>query len=119
LNVHVSDVRQIEIHTAEPLAPGPSHLEVEIPMAKLKKYTSPGSDKIPAELYQAGGEIFVPVIHKLIISIFNMKKLPDQWEESIIVPIHKMANKTDGNNYHGYHCYQPHIKFYQITLFHH
>jgi hypothetical protein len=29
LNVHdVSDVRQIEIHTAEPLAPGPSHLEV-------------------------------------------------------------------------------------------
>jgi hypothetical protein len=31
LNVHnVSDVRQIEIHTAEPLVPGFSHLEVEI-----------------------------------------------------------------------------------------
>jgi hypothetical protein len=29
LNVHnVSDVRQIEIHTAEPLVPGPSRLEV-------------------------------------------------------------------------------------------
>jgi hypothetical protein len=26
LNVHVSDVRQIEVHTAEPLVPGPSHL---------------------------------------------------------------------------------------------
>jgi hypothetical protein len=35
LNVHnVSDVRQI--HTAEPLAPGPSHLEVEISIAKIK-----------------------------------------------------------------------------------
>jgi hypothetical protein len=37
LNVHkVSDVGQIEIHTAEPLVPGPNHLEVEIPIAKLK-----------------------------------------------------------------------------------
>jgi hypothetical protein len=31
LNVHnVSDVRQIDIHTAEPLVPGPSLLEVEV-----------------------------------------------------------------------------------------
>jgi hypothetical protein len=37
LNVHrVSDVRQIEIHTAEPLVPDPSSLEVEIAIAKLK-----------------------------------------------------------------------------------
>jgi hypothetical protein len=37
LNVHnVSDVRQIEMHTAEPLVPGPSHLEVEISNLKLK-----------------------------------------------------------------------------------
>jgi hypothetical protein len=49
LNVHnVSDVRQIEVHTAKPLVPGPSSLEVEIAIAKLKKYKSPGSDQIPA-----------------------------------------------------------------------
>jgi hypothetical protein len=29
---------QIEIHTAEALVPGPSHLEVEIAIAKLKNY---------------------------------------------------------------------------------
>jgi hypothetical protein len=35
LNVHnVSDVRQIEVHTAEPLVPGAS-LEVEIAIAKF------------------------------------------------------------------------------------
>jgi hypothetical protein len=33
---NVSDVRQIEVHTAEPLVPGPSRLEVEISIAKLK-----------------------------------------------------------------------------------
>jgi hypothetical protein len=39
LNVHnVSDVRQIEVHTPEQLVPGPSRLEVEIAIAKLRKY---------------------------------------------------------------------------------
>jgi hypothetical protein len=51
LNVdNVSDVSQIEVHTAGPLVPGPSRLEVEISIAKLKKYKSLGSDQIPAEL---------------------------------------------------------------------
>jgi hypothetical protein len=60
LNVHnVSDIRQIEVHTAEALVPGPSHLQVEIAIAKLKKYKSPGTDQILAELIQAGGEILV------------------------------------------------------------
>jgi hypothetical protein len=50
INVHnVSDVRQIEVNAAELLVPGPSHLEVEITIAKLK-YKSPGCDQIPAEL---------------------------------------------------------------------
>jgi hypothetical protein len=45
LNAHsVNYVRQIEIHRAEPLVPGPSHLEVEIAIAKLKKL--PGSDEL-------------------------------------------------------------------------
>jgi hypothetical protein len=39
LNVHnVCNIRQIEVHTAEPLVHAPSHLEVEIATAKLKKY---------------------------------------------------------------------------------
>jgi hypothetical protein len=49
LNVHnVSDVRQIEVQRAQPLVLGPSCLEVEIAIAKLKKY----SDEILAELIQ-------------------------------------------------------------------
>jgi hypothetical protein len=87
LSVHnVSDVRQIEVHTAEPLVPGPSRLDAEIAIANLKKYKSPGSDQIPAELIQAGGEILLSEIKKLINSILNKKKLPEQMRESIIVP---------------------------------
>jgi hypothetical protein len=55
LNVHsVSDVRQIELHTAEPLVPGPIRLEVQTPIVKLKGCKSPGSDQIPAKMIQAG-----------------------------------------------------------------
>jgi hypothetical protein len=68
---NVSDVRQIEVHMAEPLVPGPSRLQVEIAIAKLKKYKSPGSDEIPAELIQAGGEILLSEIHKLSNSVRN------------------------------------------------
>jgi hypothetical protein len=39
LNVHdVSDFKQIEVHTAEPLVPVSSRLKVEIDIAELKKY---------------------------------------------------------------------------------
>jgi hypothetical protein len=95
----VSDVRQIEIHTAEPFAPGPSRLEVKIAIAKLKKCKSPGSDQIPAELIQAEGEMLLSAVHKFINSVWNRKGLPDQWKESIIVPVHKKGDKTDSNIY--------------------
>jgi hypothetical protein len=78
LNAHnISDVRQIKIHTAEPLVPSPSHLETEISITKLKRYKSPGSDEIPAELIQAGGET-VSAADKLINSVWNKEELTDQ-----------------------------------------
>jgi hypothetical protein len=38
-------------------------------------------------------------IHKLTDAVWNKEKLPDQWKESIIVPVHKKGDKTDCNNY--------------------
>jgi hypothetical protein len=86
---------------AEPLVPCPSRLEVEIVIAKLKKYKSPGSGQILAELIQAGGKILLSAIYKLINSVWNKEELPDQWKESIIVPVYKKGDKTDCNNYRG------------------
>jgi hypothetical protein len=91
LNIHgVHDVKQMDIHMAEPLVPEPSLFEVEIAIGKLKSYKSPGTDQIPAKLIKAGGETLFSEIHKLICS-----------KESIIVPIHKKDDKTDCNNYQG------------------
>jgi hypothetical protein len=112
LNVHnISVVRQREIRSAEPLVLDPNHLEVEIAIVRLKRYKSPGSDQISAELFQAGGEILVSVIHKLINSIWNKEELSDQWKEPIILPVHKEGYETDCNNYRG-------ISLHQISFFH-
>jgi hypothetical protein len=55
----VIDARQFKVHTAESLVPNPSPFEVEIAIENLKGYKSPGSNGIPAELIQTGGEYYV------------------------------------------------------------
>jgi hypothetical protein len=56
---------------------------------------------IRAELIQAGGEMLLSAIHKLINPVRNKEELPDQWKEYIVVPVHKKGDKTDCNNYRG------------------
>jgi hypothetical protein len=68
---------------------------------KLKSHKSPGTDQIPAELIKAGGSTSCGEIHKLIISIWDKEELPEEWKESVTVPIHKKEDKTDCNNYGG------------------
>jgi hypothetical protein len=43
---NVSDVRQIEVHMAEPLVPATSRLQVKTAITEFNKYKSPGSDQI-------------------------------------------------------------------------
>ena len=97
----VNDVWETELHTAEPLVPVPNALEFELAIEKLKSHTSPGFDQISAELIKAGDRTIHFEIYKLTISIWNKEKLPEEWKESIIVPIYKKGNKTDCSNYRG------------------
>jgi hypothetical protein len=46
---------------------------------------------------------------------YEQEEMPDQWKESIIVPIHKTVTVII---IVGHHCYQFHTKFYQISFFH-
>jgi len=68
LNVYdVYDVRQTEIHKAEPLVPEPSAFEIEMAIEKLKRHKSPGIDQFTA----AGCRTIQSEFHKLINSIWN------------------------------------------------
>ena len=52
----VSDGRQIEIDTAEPLVPEPGAFEFEMTIEKLKGHKPPSIDQIPTELNKSGGK---------------------------------------------------------------
>jgi len=55
-------------------------------------------------------------IHKLIISIWNKEELPEEWKESIIVPIYKKGDKTDCSNYRGISLLRTMYKILSIIL---
>ena len=95
------DIRQTELHTAEPLVPEPTAFEFKLAIAELKSYKSPDIDHITTELIKAVGGTIHPEIHKLIISIWNKKELPEEWKESIIVLVYKKGDKTYCGNYRG------------------
>jgi hypothetical protein len=90
LTVHGdNDVQQTETPTAES-----STCEVEMTMEKLKGHKSPSIDQIPAQLIKAECRTIYS-----INSIWNKEELPEQWKESLIVPIYKKGYKTDCRNY--------------------
>jgi hypothetical protein len=114
---NVSDARWIE-----PLVPGPSRLEIEIAVAMLKTYKLAGSDEILAELVQAGGETLLSAIHKLINSVSNEEELPDQWKESIIVPVRKkhslVPTEEDARGFYSRsgHCREDKLYFLKTGI---
>jgi len=89
------------MHTSEPLVPEYSCSEVGIATGKLNRHETPGTDQIPAELLQTGGNILCSEIHRLTNSILNKEELPQQWKESITVPICKKGDEIDCSNYKG------------------
>jgi hypothetical protein len=68
----------MDIHTAEPLLPEHSLVEVEIAIGNLYS-----------------------VINRIIYCVRRKEELTQQWKESIIVTIVKKGDKTDCNNYRG------------------
>jgi len=92
LNEHEdNDVKQAEITIVEPLVPEASAFEFELAIGKVKNHKSPGIDQIPIELIKAGCRTICYAIHKLIISIQNKEELPEEWNESIILPIYEFC----------------------------
>jgi hypothetical protein len=74
LNLHrVNDVRQTEIHTAEPLVPQPNSSEDEIAIEKLKRYKLSGIDRIITEMIEAEREHYFMRSTNILI-LLGMRK---------------------------------------------
>ena len=67
------DVRQNDMHSAEPLESEPSAFEVQMAIEKLKRYKLPGIDEVPLELVQLGSKAVCSETHKVADSMWNKK----------------------------------------------
>jgi hypothetical protein len=61
-------------------------------------------------------------IDKLIKLIWSEEKLPYQWKQSIVIPIHRKGDKTDCSNYQGISlastAYKILSKFFSLRQLH-
>ena len=63
----VSDIRQTDRHTAEPLVPEPSAFDVELVIGKINSHKLSGIDKIPAEVINPLNPELNPICYLLAL----------------------------------------------------
>jgi len=87
--------------SVQPRIPNPQVGEVIEAIKELKNNKAPGEDGISAEILKAGGLCLAHQIHKLITKIWEQEITPKEWQDAIVIPIHKKGDKTDCNNFRG------------------
>ena len=85
--------------TVEILQTPPTLAEVQSNLQKLKSNKAPGLDNISAEMLKCGGLQLEKDLHILIIEIWEVQKIPDDWKRGCIIPIFKKKDPKDCANY--------------------
>jgi len=81
--------------------PVPSAFDVEMVIEKIKRHKSPGTDQISVELIKGGDRTISFETYERINSIWNREILPEDWKESIVVPIYMKDVPTGCSYYTG------------------
>jgi len=67
----------------------------------LKNNKVAGTDGIHPELIKYGGNKLLNRMYELVRQIWEEKRIPEEWKETIIVPIHKRGYRDRCENYRG------------------
>ena len=79
-----------------------SREEVENALKKMKTGKATGPDGVPVEAWKCLGQEGVDILLDLMQKIYKQEKMPDQWRDSVVVPIHKgKGDIQDCGNYRG------------------
>ena len=91
--------------------------EVRAGMKRMKRGKAVGPDDIPAEAWSCLGELAVDFLAGLFNNILATEKMPEEWRQSILVPIFK--NKGDAqscNNYRGIKLISHSMKLWERVV---
>lgn len=75
--------------------------EVDKRIKQLKNRKAPGPDGIQNELIKYGGRILCMWLHKLFTIILDSGRVPEEWKESLLIPILKKGDRRKPENYRG------------------
>ena len=75
--------------------------EIRCAINHMKTGKSPGIDMITAEEIIASGETGVQTMYNLCRQIWEEERFPEEWRQSIIIPIFKKKDKLICDNYRG------------------
>jgi hypothetical protein len=84
---------------------------------KLKDNKAPGTDLIQEELIKKASPDLVEHMHHLIINIWTTETIPEDWNWSIICPIHKKGDVMTCSNYRGIRLLSVAYKIFSNILF--
>ena len=86
----------------EGLIPAINRKEAEVALKGMKNGKAMGPDGIPVEVWKSLGEEGVDMLLDLLQKIFEQEKMPEEWRDSVIVPIFKeKGDIQDCGNYRG------------------
>ena len=82
--------------------PDISQAEVEKALKKMKGGKAVGPDGVAADMVKALDDVGVRWLTRVIQAVWRDKKIPDEWKESVMVPIFKKkGNIHECGNYRG------------------
>lgn len=79
----------------------PTKEEIEKCIMELKNNKSSGENSIPAEILKYGGNELRSRIGSIIKKVWEEEKIPERWNNALILPLLKKGAKEDCNNYRG------------------
>ena len=92
-------------------------MEVKAAISKMKRGKAAGPDEITLEMVLALGEKGIIWLHRVMDAIWKEKRIPDDWLESILVPIFKnKGNIHECGNYIGIKLLSQIMKCFERIL---
>jgi hypothetical protein len=94
------DIQEAETELDVNIEP-PTREEIIAAIKSLKNRKAPGQDNLNAELLKADPELAAQILQPLFASVWEEKKIPDDWSNGIIVKIPKKGTLRDCSNWRG------------------
>ena len=79
----------------------PKKEEIIAAIKSLQNHKAPGKDRLNAELFKADAVTTANILQSLFNTIWDRRKIPDDWNQGIIIKIQKKGALSECSNWRG------------------